>query len=285
LVRWARGLEIVGGAVLIVAFGARAPQVSSNPPVSSPPPSSSPSAPTSSSTISSQTVAAAITSLVINPAGEVACIAGGRAAAYGTAWRTLSTPVAASSLAWRGNDWFLALPATGLVVNASGVPQNQSFTSPPVVVTARVTFLQNGEVADLIGRVIGRVPRVPSATLDLNDTTFALVDRTVYAIGDGVARRQTVDSAGSSLLETPAGIEVVPGIAARDDGFTYTASNTELTATNSARNVTGRYTLGSRVTRIAANGSRVAFATGARLFVLGAGDLRPIFEGSCGGGA
>jgi hypothetical protein len=229
-------------------------------------------------------VQAAITALTFNPAGELACIADGRAYAFGNAWRALVAPVAASSVAWRGTDWWLALPATGLVYKATGVPQSVSFEAAPTVLSARVTFTSNGEVYDLGARRLGRLPRVPSVVLDVDDATFALSEGAVYAITTGVARRQAVNEP-ASLLEAVGGAEVLPGLAARAQGFTYTVSGIDLVATNSAGAIAARVTLSGAPTRLVAGGSRVAVAVGATLNVYAAGSLQSVYSGRCGGAA
>jgi hypothetical protein len=248
------------------------PNPSSNRPPSSPPPNT--------------TNPSNITALSVNPNGALACIAGGRVSVLENGrWTALPAPASVSSVVWRGDAWWLAMPQTGLVLKATGVPETISFTQRPAFLSSRFVFTLEGDVYDYAKVRIGRIDKLPKSVLETGDTTFALVDNTVYAIGKTIERRQTLSSGTYSLVPANDGIEALPGIAARADGYTYKLEGDALVALNTAARETARVTVNAQPSSMAAGRGFVAVTLGSRLRVLRAGDLFPVFDGACGGGA
>jgi hypothetical protein len=230
--------------------------------------------------------APSITALVVNPSGAVACIAGGRVAVLeGNRWTALPTPASASSAAWRGGAWWLALPQTGLVLKATGTPESISFVERPALVTGRYVFTLEGDVYDYAKTKIGRVAKLPSTVLENGDATFALVGNVVYSLTQTLERRASLPNENYSLLPSSDGVEPVAGLAARADGFTYRIAGTVLIAVNTAAKETARVDLRVTASHIVASSGFVTVSFGANLSVFRAGSLESVYSAPCGGGA
>ena len=228
-----------------------------------------------------------ITALSVNPNGVLVCIAGGHAFTLETGkFTALPAPTSASSAAWRGGDWWLALPKSGLAYKATGVPSSVSFVAQPTLLSSRFVFTNDGDVFDYSATKIGRVGSVPSAILENGERTFVLSGNVVFEIGKTVERKQTLE-AGSTYSLVPDGenAALLRGLAARAGGYTYRVDGTALIASNTAERETARVTLAAKPSQLIASSGFVAVATGATLRVLRAGDLSPILESPCGGGA
>jgi hypothetical protein len=252
------------------------------------PTSSSGSTSTSSPSTSTQASSGAtITALSVNPNGVLVCIAGGRAfvlEALVGAGRAVNLP--ASSAAWRAGDWWLALPKSGLAYKATGVPSSVSFVAQPTLLSSRFVFTNDGDVFDYSATKIGHVGKLPSSILENGERTFVISGNVVFEIGKAVERKQTLEMGGTySLVPDGENAALIRGLAARAGGFTYRVDGTSLIASNTAERETARVTLGAKPTQLIASSGFIALATGATLRVLRAGDLSPVLESSCGGGA
>jgi hypothetical protein len=248
------------------------------------PASTTPSSPPVSNQSSS---GANITALTVNPNGVLVCIAGGRAFTWeGSKFTSLPAPTSASSAAWRAGDWWLALPKSGLAYKATGVPSSVSFVAQPTLLSSRFVFTNDGDVFDYSATKIGRVGRAPSSILENGERTFVISGNVVFEIGKAVERKQTLEAGSSyALVSDGENAALIRGLAARAGGYTYRIDTTVLIATNTAERETARVNLTAKPTQIVASSGFIAVATGATLRVLRAGDLSPILESSCGGGA
>jgi hypothetical protein len=227
-----------------------------------------------------------ITALGVNPNGVLVCIASGRAFTLeATKFTALPAPTSASSAAWRGGDWWLALPKSGLAYKATGVPTSVSFVAQPTVLSSRFVFTNDGDVFDYSATRIGRVGKLPSSILENGDRTFVISGNVVFEIGKAVERRQTLETGSAySLVPDGENAALLPGVAARAGGYTYRVDGAALIVSNTADRETARVTLSAKPSQLVASSGFVALSTGATLRVLRAGDLSPILESSCGGG-
>jgi hypothetical protein len=203
----------------------------------------------------------------------------------GGRWTTLPAPASASSVVWRGEAWWLALPQTGLVLKATGVPESVLFTERPALLTSRFVFTLEGNVFDYAKVRVGRLSPLPSSLLEVGESTFVLVDRTVYSVGKTIERRQTLTNDNHSLVPLNDTLEALSGLAARADGYTYRLEGNTLIAFDTATRETARVPIVGNASSIAAGRGFVAVASGGNLRVFRAGDLSALYNGSCGGGA
>lgn len=214
--------------------------------------------------------AATAPAVAVSAAGAVAVAWAGRAYVArppGYELTPLSGPAAAADVAWRDGDPWLALPAAGLVVRASGVPQTLSFPGRPARLSGSRIFLEDGSVYGYDGAAAGRLPGLPDAVLERGDRSWALVGGVVYELATAPRALERAPAGATALRFVGGRAQAVPGPEVEADGTTVLVAEGRLEARGVAGALRGSADAPTGPWALAAGPGTLAVAAPGRLRV------------------